>query len=592
VANFSNTTPAATSGKTLVEFQADGQGNISAQFATPVSATPGGANGDIQYNNSGAFGGFADGTSHQLLHGGKTFGAVALASEVSGLLPLANGGTNVDLSASGGATFVLAQDGSHVISARALIAADIPNLDASKITTGALALARGGTAVDLSASGSSTAFLAQDASHVISARAIVTGDLPTGYAWSKLGNAAADLTLANAAFNTTFGQTSASAVWKWVNTTSATTSTAVNSPLLKISGGYFQNNATASDDWVFQNLLTTPIVQTITNVSETSGSVVTLALTALGAGLGFAANDVVTFSGLTTATWLNGVTVTITSVAGTGTTSIVFTDPTGHGTQALHAETGTVTQVNINAVLSISHSGVAGNTIHAISGIGTFTSQQNGVMVPNLYLSGSGSGIIQTQGTGTGAPGTNVYGWFPGVAQGSLTVNCRNNSAQMFVLNALNVAQFIINSPGTIARINSIATVGAGVPAEYATVDATAQSAAIAATTLYAVPATTGVGMYRVSFVATITTASTSGGIIGGANGFQIIYTDSTDSVVKTSAVDARSISAANTTATTVSGSYIAYCKASTNLQYKFDYTAGTGTALVYNLHVKVEYLG
>lgn len=98
----------------------------------------------------------------------------------SGTLALAQGGTNADLSATGGATFVLAQDGSHVVSARALIAADIPNLAASKITSGALALARGGTAVDLSATGSATAFLAQDGSHVVSARSLVTGDLPSG----------------------------------------------------------------------------------------------------------------------------------------------------------------------------------------------------------------------------------------------------------------------------------------------------------------------------------------------------------------------------------------------------------------------------
>ena len=82
-------------------------------------------------------------------------------SQVSGKLPLANGGTNVDLSASGSATAVLAQDGSHVISARVLIAADIPNLDASKITTGALALARGGTHADLSATGGTSQFLKQ-----------------------------------------------------------------------------------------------------------------------------------------------------------------------------------------------------------------------------------------------------------------------------------------------------------------------------------------------------------------------------------------------------------------------------------------------
>lgn len=83
------------------------------------------------------------------------------ASSITGILGLAHGGTGVDLSASGGATKVLAQDASHVVSARDLIAADIPSLDAAKITTGQLALARGGTNADLSATGGTSKFLKQ-----------------------------------------------------------------------------------------------------------------------------------------------------------------------------------------------------------------------------------------------------------------------------------------------------------------------------------------------------------------------------------------------------------------------------------------------
>lgn len=59
-----------------------------------------------------------------------------------------------------------------------LSAADIPNLAASKITTGQMALARGGTGADLSASGASTHFLAQAADHSVSARAIAKTDMP------------------------------------------------------------------------------------------------------------------------------------------------------------------------------------------------------------------------------------------------------------------------------------------------------------------------------------------------------------------------------------------------------------------------------
>lgn len=100
-------------------------------------------------------------------------------SQISGKAGLSQGGTNVDLSASGSSTAFLAQDASHVVSARSIVAADVPNLDASKITTGTLALARGGTNADLSASGSSTAVLAQDASHVVTARSLVAADIPS-----------------------------------------------------------------------------------------------------------------------------------------------------------------------------------------------------------------------------------------------------------------------------------------------------------------------------------------------------------------------------------------------------------------------------
>jgi hypothetical protein len=54
----------------------------------------------------------------------------------------------------------------------------ITNLDASDIATGQLALARGGTGVDLSASGGATKVLAQDGSQVISARNLIAADIP------------------------------------------------------------------------------------------------------------------------------------------------------------------------------------------------------------------------------------------------------------------------------------------------------------------------------------------------------------------------------------------------------------------------------
>ena len=83
-----------------IRFQ-DGTLQTTAATTGPTT-TPGGISGDIQFNNAGVFGG---------------------ETRVS----LAHGGTNADLSASGSSTAILAQDGSHVISARSLVAADLPN---------------------------------------------------------------------------------------------------------------------------------------------------------------------------------------------------------------------------------------------------------------------------------------------------------------------------------------------------------------------------------------------------------------------------------------------------------------------------------
>jgi len=144
---------------------------------------------------------------------------------------------------------------------------------------------------------------------------------------------------------------------------------------------------------------------------------------------------------------------------------------------------------------------------------------------------------------------------------------------------------------GQINSYNGVATAGAGVASIVAVANLTAQSAAITPTTLYAVPAS-GTGFYRVSWVATVTTAATISSSLGGTAGFQLVYTDADDAVVKTSNPTTPTISAGNTTATSISGTFNAYCDPSTNLQYSFGYTSSGATAMQYNLHISVEYLG
>lgn len=95
----------------------------------------------------------------------------------SGLLALARGGTHADLSGTGGAGRVLKQSGVGAdITSAVLLAAEIPNLDAGQITSGLLALARGGTHADLSGTGGAGQVLQQ-----ASAGADITVGALTGF---------------------------------------------------------------------------------------------------------------------------------------------------------------------------------------------------------------------------------------------------------------------------------------------------------------------------------------------------------------------------------------------------------------------------
>lgn len=100
------------------------------------------------------------------------------ASDItSGTLALTRGGTGADLSTTGPG-FLKQAGGGSVVTVTALAAGDIPVLDTSKITTGALALARGGVGASLSATG--PGFLKQTGvGAVVTVATLVAGDLPS-----------------------------------------------------------------------------------------------------------------------------------------------------------------------------------------------------------------------------------------------------------------------------------------------------------------------------------------------------------------------------------------------------------------------------
>jgi hypothetical protein len=157
--------------------------------------------------------------------------------------------------------------------------------------------------------------------------------------WSSLTAAAADLTLANSTFNSTFNHTAA-VDWVWANTTVATAGgTVSSSPRLRLGGHLFSGGADVAAFWSLQHVPATSNSKAVTNISETAGNLVTLTV---GASHGYLLGDRITIPSLTVGSWLNGQNAVLSAVAAT---TITFTDPTAHGAQASTATVGTVTQI-------------------------------------------------------------------------------------------------------------------------------------------------------------------------------------------------------------------------------------------------------
>lgn len=173
------------------------------------------------------------------------------------------------------------------------------------------------------------------------------------------------------------------------------------------------------------------------------------------------------------------------------------------------------------------------------------------------------------------------------IGNGSLAVDIDS------IVTSLNSSTFILPGiPGRRSAPLFIDQSGSVYGGTYITqVGLVTQSAAKAATTLWAVPSGY-TGTVRVSFVAKVTRAATTSSTLGGANGFRLSYTDQADSVAVTTgniSNDSGATLAGNTTQIMYSGSFICRPKASTNLQYTFDYTSVGATAMQYSLHITAE---
>lgn len=166
-----------------------------------------------------------------------------------------------------------------------------------------------------------------------------------------------------------------------------------HSPRLALNGRFWQNGADSLEGWSFQNVIATSKSFTVSNVSETAGSVVTLTVT----GHNFVVGEVVTFTNLTQATWLNGLHAT---VATAPANTITFNDPTLHGLLNSIASSGTCTQSNPVSQLQVAH--IGSDRPQIVIPIGTAPGASNTGFVPPI------TGSSQSVGAG--------FGPLPGVA--------------------------------------------------------------------------------------------------------------------------------------------------------------------------------
>ena len=179
----------------------------------------------------------------------------------SGTLALARGGAAADLSATGPGFLKQATTGAAVTVA-ALAAGDVPNLDTSKLTTGLLAVARGGTGATLAATG--PGFLKQATSGaVVTVAAITESDVANlvtdlaGKAASVHTHISAQITDATAAATASttvlpdgsaganFGYVAANNLWAYLDSHLQS----VECGAYQTVGGSFENMAKYSEDF-------------------------------------------------------------------------------------------------------------------------------------------------------------------------------------------------------------------------------------------------------------------------------------------------------------------------------------------------------
>ncbi len=268
------------------------------------------------------------------------------------------------------------------------------------------------------------------------------------------------------------------------------------------------------------------------------------------------------------------------STADANETFITATDATADRTITLPDASGTVaisasTPVSVSAAGNITIADAAADG--ATKGAASFTAADFNATSGNISIdytngqkaSASVSGFVSTSAQD-----------IAGVKTFQSNIEFEGTTADGFET-SLTATDPTADNTVTIQDITGTIPMAVGTP-----VNLTAQGAAIAATTLYAVPAD---GFYQVCWNASVTQAATTSSTLGP---FQIRYTNVPNNVVKTwPSSNILNVNQANTNTTAtgiIAGNTTVYAKSGTNIQYIMGYTSSGATPMQYELNITV----
>ena len=407
--------------------------------------------------------------------------------------------------------------------------------------------------------------------------------IPSGQVlWSSLGNAAANLTLANAAFTTTFNQTSA-VPWLWANTTIASAITTNASPLLELAANYWTGAASAQDLWSISSALAAGTNGasnlTIAHTGSTSNAGVVVPAGAIGTpGLyvGTVSND----AGI----WTSASQINIQGPVSAAGVIGLFGQGTQNAKLALNGS-------NFSLITTIVNDGaglVGDVTTSAVPAVmlqnaGSFTGTtglQSVVAVVGTWAPTSGTGTFSGITKTLTINNTGSSGSYTGMSISAVETALNGTTANKLVTLKAGVAgtaiKFEINNSGIVDVYNGVTLTGSGIATEVGIVTAGLASAAIGAANLLAAPS--AATLYRVSAYLKITVATTT----PVAGPITLTYADKdgvAQSVVMSlhNAAGAVATTTGSTTTTPVNGDAYLYTNSGTAIQYAIDFS-GTGT--------------